>query len=228
MSITVGLTGGIATGKSTVAQLWQERGAAIINADQIAREVVRPGEPALAQIAKVFGQEVLGRDGELERKALARLVFGDPAQLKLLNAITHPPILQLIRERIAEQKAAGVPVIIVEAPLLIETGLHRLVDKVVLVTASVETQITRLKERDGLTRDEALARIRSQLSVEEKLRWADYIIDTDLPYPEVVRQVQDLWEEIIGGKNGGIDRSWSEERRYSGFCQDPSWDFGQF
>ena len=207
MSITVGLTGGIATGKSTVAQLWQERGAAIINADQIAREVVRPGEPALAQIAKVFGQEVLGRDGELERKALARLVFGDPAQLKLLNAITHPPILQLIRERIAEQKAAGVPVIIVEAPLLIETGLHRLVDKVVLVTASVETQITRLKERDGLTRDEALARIRSQLSVEEKLRWADYIIDTDLPYPEVVRQVQDLWEEIIGGKNGGIDRS---------------------
>lgn len=207
MSITVGLTGGIATGKSTVAQLWQERGAAIINADQIAREVVRPGEPALAQIAKVFGQEVLGRDGELERKALARLVFGDPAQLKLLNALTHPPILQLIRERIAEQKAAGVPVIIVEAPLLIETGLHRLVDKVVLVTASVETQITRLKERDGLTRDEALARIRSQLPVEEKLRWADYIIDTDLPYPEVVRQVQDLWEEIIGGKNGGIDRS---------------------
>ena len=207
MSITVGLTGGIATGKSTVAQLWQERGAAIINADQIAREVVRPGEPALAQIAKVFGQEVLGRDGELERKALARLVFGDPAQLKLLNALTHPPILQLIRERIAEQKAAGVPVIIVEAPLLIETGLHRLVDKVVLVTASVETQITRLKERDGLTRAEALARIRSQLPVEEKLRWADYIIDTDLPYSEVVRQVQDLWEEIIGGKNGGIDRS---------------------
>ncbi|MBO8127002.1 MAG: dephospho-CoA kinase [Firmicutes bacterium] len=196
MSLTVGLTGGIASGKSVVAQIFRQKGAKLIDADQIAREIVEPGEPALEEIAATFGQEVLTESGELNRRALAEKVFGNQAALRRLNRITHPRILRVIRRRVVEYRKAGAQIIVIDAPLLIETGLQKLVDKVVVVSAPEEVQIKRLRQRDGLSRKEALARIHSQMPAKERERWADYIIRTDCPFPQVVAQAEKVWEEI--------------------------------
>jgi dephospho-CoA kinase len=196
--LILGLTGGIATGKSMVAKMLVELGAAHVDADSLAREVVAVGEPAWQAIVARFGRSVLREDDSLDRKALAAIVFRDPSSLAALNDITHPPIIALARKRLAAARAGGALVCVLEAPLLYETGLDREVDRIVVVTASEATQLARLRTREQLTEAEARQRVRAQLPLEEKVRRADYCIDNDGPLPATGRQVQDLWIKLTG------------------------------
>lgn len=196
--LTVGLTGGIASGKSTVAKMLVELGAAHVDADSLAREVVAEGKPAWQAIVDRFGRSVLREDGSLDRKALGSIVFRDPPSLAALNNITHPPIIALARKRLAEARAGGALVCVLEAPLLYESGLNSEVDLTIVVTASEASQLSRLQAREQLTEAEALLRIRAQLPLEEKVRRADFCIDNDGLLPATRRQVQDLWIKLTG------------------------------
>jgi dephospho-CoA kinase len=198
----IGLTGGIASGKSTAARLLRELGAHIVDADQLARDVVMPGQPALAEIARVFGPEMITPEGTLERKRLGALVFGDAAKRKALEAITHPRIALLTQERLMGLAAAGAPVAIYEAALLVENGTHRGLDGLIVTSCQEATQRERLRLRDGLSDEEARARIAAQLPLAAKVAVADWVIDTCGPLPETQKQVAKVWAEILaGGEN---------------------------
>lgn len=200
----IGLTGGIASGKSTVSRLLKELGATILDADVIAREVVEPGQPALAEIAAAFGPEVLREDGSLDRARLGALVFGDGEARARLNAITHPRVIRRINELLEEERRANPRgVAVVDAPLLLEAGMGHLVDEVWVVAADEETQLRRLMRRDGLSRAEAMRRIRAQMPLAEKLRQADRVIDTGCTLEETARQVRSLWNLIAGQGGAG-------------------------
>ncbi|MGB4314020.1 MAG: dephospho-CoA kinase, partial [bacterium] len=153
----IGLTGGIATGKSTVSRMLAEKGLPIVDADLIAREVVEPGKPAYREIVQTFGGEILQADGTLNRKLLGKLVFGDPARLQTLNQITHPRIREEIEGRLQALRDKGTELAVLDAPLLIEANLQPLVDEVWVVTCPRELQIKRLQERDNLSVPEAEA-----------------------------------------------------------------------
>jgi dephospho-CoA kinase len=176
--LLVGLTGGIATGKSTVDAVLRELGAVIIDADVLAREVVEPGEPALAEIAAEFGRGVLGPDGRLDRKALGAIVFADPDRRRKLEAMTHPRIRERFQQRLDELAAQDFRgLVFFDAPVMIESGNYRNMDRMVVVVTDEETQLARLMARDGIGRDEALRKIRSQMPLAEKAKLADYVID---------------------------------------------------
>lgn len=207
MGIVVGLTGSIATGKSVVARILAELGAKIIDADRVAREVVQPGEPALAEIVAAFGRKVLQPEGELNRKALAELVFTDAASLARLNQITHPRIIERINELCQAYLTQGAGLVVIDAPLLIETGLAEQVDVVVVTTCPREVQIARIQARDGLSRAEAEQRIASQLPQEEKIKQADFVIETDCSLAELRVRVKEVWEEIVHAQDSGTNRS---------------------
>jgi dephospho-CoA kinase len=176
--ILVGLTGGIATGKSTVAQMFKRYGAVVIDADQLARDVVRPGKPAWRDIVRVFGKGVLDSNRSINRQALAAIVFADRRKLRRLERIIHPRVAreqQRLTRRIAERSPGAV--VLYEVPLLFESGAHKRVDKVIVVTADRETQIARLKRRNGLSRREALRRINNQMALAQKVDRADAVLD---------------------------------------------------
>lgn len=173
----LGLTGGIASGKSTVGQLLREEGFPVIDADQVAREVVEPGTPALEEIFESFGHHLKREDGSLDRKALGQIVFGQPQKLKQLNQITHPRVAQRFQEKVAALAEQGEEVVIYEVPLLFETGLHQMMNGVILVSLEQEQQLARLMKREGLNQEDALARIKSQMPLAEKQKLADWIID---------------------------------------------------
>ena len=176
--LLVGLTGGIATGKSTVDAVLRELGAVIIDADVLARDVVEPGEPALAEIAAEFGPTVLGPDGRLDRKALGAIVFADPDRRRTLEAMTHPRMRERLLRRIDELTAEHFRgLVFYDAAVLIESGSHLMMDRLVVVITDEPTQIARLMARDGTDRDEALRKIRSQIPLAEKAKLADYVID---------------------------------------------------
>ena len=176
--LLVGLTGGIATGKSTVSDVFRRLGCVIIDADVLAREVVEPGGPALARIVAEFGREALRPDGTLDRKALGAVVFGDADKRKGLEAITHPEIRARLDRRLAELAARSFAGIVVfDAPVMIESGNYRNMDRLVVVVTDEDTQAARLLARDGMTRDEAARRIAIQMPVAEKAKLADYVID---------------------------------------------------
>ncbi|MCU6710471.1 dephospho-CoA kinase [Paenibacillus sp. J5C_2022] len=174
----IGLTGGIASGKSTVARMLTEHGAALVDADQVAREVVLPGEPALEAIASAFGQAVLHEDGSLNREALGAIVFHDKEQLTRLEAITHPAIRKAMAERI-QQYATEDPerLIVADIPLLYETNAERRYEGVMVVYVPASMQVERLMQRNGLPREEAERRVSLQMDIEEKRRRADWVID---------------------------------------------------
>ena len=174
----LGLTGGIGTGKSTVARMFAECGVPVVDADALAREVVAPGLPALADIAAAWPQ-VLRPDGTLDRQRLGAIVFADSAARLRLEAITHPRIQALAAERLAAQAEAGRRLALYEASLLVESGRWREFDGLIVVTASEATQIARARARDGLSQSEAEARVRAQLPASEKIRLASYLIDND-------------------------------------------------
>jgi dephospho-CoA kinase len=174
----VGLTGGIASGKSTVARSFAALGVPVIDADQLAREAVVKGSPGLAQVVEVFGPEVLLPDGTLNRKAVGQRVFQDPALRAALNAIVHPRIAQLAAERIQALSAQGdAPYVLYEAALIVENRLHEAMAALVVVAADLATQLARLKARDALSDAEAQARIAAQAPLEQKLAAADFVID---------------------------------------------------
>ncbi len=177
MPTVIGLTGGIASGKSAVAALLRERGAAIVDADVVARQVVEPGQPALDEIRARFGDEVLDGDGRLDRKRLGERVFADPAARAALNAITHPRIAAASQAEIARHGARGAHVVFYEAALLIENGLHRGLDATIVVAAPPETQLVRLRARDGLDEAAARARLAAQLPLADKVAVATWVID---------------------------------------------------
>jgi len=195
--ILVGLTGGVACGKSSVARLFQDCGAILIDADVLARTVVERGKPALKDIARVFGKKSLLPDGTLNRPALAKIVFGSPAKLKKLNAIVHPRVAReqarMTRE-IANQEPRAV--VIYDAPVLIEAGAHKRMDKIVVVSADEKTQIKRLHNRSHLSKTEALRRIKSQMPLAKKTAMADYVIDGTLSFEQTKHEVQRIFAEL--------------------------------
>jgi dephospho-CoA kinase len=176
--LLVGLTGGIASGKSTVCAMFRALGCAIIDADVLAREVVEPGEPALAEIAHQFGPGVLAPDGRVDRKALGAIVFAHPDRRRQLEAIMHPPIRERFARRLVELAEQGFRgIVLFDAPVMIESGNYRGMDAIVVVFVDEDTQLRRLMARDGIGHDEALQRLRSQMPLAEKAKLADYVID---------------------------------------------------
>jgi len=193
----IGLTGGIASGKSTVSGILRALGADVIDADSLARDVVEPGTPGLAEVARRF-PGVLGADGRLDRAKLAARIFFDPAERAALNAILHPLIQAEFLRRTAELEAQGRPLVIYDAALLIENGLHRKMDAVVVVDAPEDVQRRRLMDRNGLTREEADARLASQMPLREKVPLATWVVDNGGP-PEATRaQVERIYRELTG------------------------------
>ncbi|MFD5776924.1 dephospho-CoA kinase [Streptomyces fungicidicus] len=192
--LKVGLTGGIGAGKSEVSRLLVEHGAVLIDADRIAREVVEPGTPGLAAVVDAFGEEILTADGALDRPKLGSLVFADPEQLAVLNAIVHP--LVGARSRELEEAAAVDAVVVHDVPLLTENGLAPLYDLVIVVDASPETQLDRLVDRRGMTAQDARARMAAQATREERRAIADIVIDNDVPLDALRRRVEDVWSQL--------------------------------
>ncbi len=193
----IGLTGGIASGKSTVARILDRLGATIIDADILAREAVLPGTPAHKAIVAAFGTEILLPDATIDRKALGRIVFADPDARRRLEAITHPAITRLSEERLTKARCSGAPAVFYVAPLLIEAGATGRVDDIWVVYADRETQIARLTERDGIRREEAEQRLAAQMPMDEKATYGSAVIDNRGPPEETERQVVALWRERI-------------------------------
>jgi dephospho-CoA kinase len=195
--ILVGLTGGVATGKSTVANMFKQCGAPVIDADLLARQAVESGKPAWRAIVKLFGTAVLKPDRSLDRQALGSIVFRNPKKRRHLERIIHPRVAreqQRLVRRIAKRKPHAV--VIYEVPLLFEAGVDKRVDKIIVVTADRETQIARLKKRSGLSRAEALRRISSQMPLAKKIKQADHVLNGTLPPPSLRRQVGQLLKNL--------------------------------
>jgi dephospho-CoA kinase len=192
--LRIGLTGGIGSGKSTVSRLLAERGAIIVDADAIAREVVEPGTPGLAAVAEAFGAGILAADGSLDRPALAAVVFADPEQRRKLDGIVHP----LVRARATALAGAAPPdaVLVNDVPLLAETGQASSYDLVVVVEADAETRVARLVQR-GLTAEDARARMAVQASDEQRRAIADVVLDNSGTPEQLAAQVERLWAERV-------------------------------
>ena len=197
--LLVGLTGGIATGKSTVSEMFRRLGAVIIDADLLAREVVEPGEPALAQIAAEFGPEVIQADGTLDRKKLGALIFGNAERRKRLEQLTHPAIRDRFLQRLAELDAKGFEGIVFwDAPVMIESGGYKNMEKLVVVATDAETQCARLCARDTIDRTEAERKIGSQMPLAEKVKLADYVIDNGADRVATEAQVREVYAALLG------------------------------
>ena len=197
----IGLTGGIASGKSTVSRFLSRLGAVVIDVDIIAREVTSPGSLGLRRIIEAFGQEFLFPDGSLDRKKLAQLVFHDKGALKLLNSIVHPLVMERVEDILEalsrKSQIEGVKtVVVLDAPLLLEAGADRLVDEVWVVSVDEKTQMERLMKREGFSREEALSRIRSQMPQKEKEKRADRIIDNSKTPEETEKIVKAAWTDL--------------------------------
>ncbi|MFB6264923.1 MAG: dephospho-CoA kinase [Bradymonadaceae bacterium] len=195
----VGLTGGIAAGKTTVARMFEGLGTPVIDADDLARAVVEPGRPALEEIREVFGDEVLDDDGRLDRDALGALVFDDESARDQLEAITHPHIARRMQTRAAELREQGHRWVVYDAALIVENGLHEGLAALVVVLADRDTRLTRLQRRDGLDREEAESRLDAQMPQSEKRSVADYLIDNSGSLDETERQVRDVHATIDRG-----------------------------
>ncbi len=192
----LGLTGGIGSGKSMVARMFAQLGADVIDADQLAREVVEPGQPALEEIAAAFGQEILLPDGRLNRSKLAGIIFADVGARARLNAITHPRIRERMDAEIAARRS-GSGVLIVDIPLLYENARTAAVETVIVVWVDPETQLRRLQERDGLTLEQARQRIAAQMPLDEKRARADLVIDNSGSRANTRYQVEAIYSRYV-------------------------------
>ncbi len=197
MTLVVGLTGGIASGKSTVARLLGRHGARVVDADQLARRVVEPGSPALEEIGRTFGQGVITPEGTLDRARLGELVFADERARRSLEAILHPRIAEAFAAEVRRAEADSVELLVYEAALLVETGARGVVDLLVVVTASPEAQRARLEARDGLRAGAAQARMDAQIEPEARIAAADHVIENDGTLADLERQVSALLEELL-------------------------------
>jgi dephospho-CoA kinase len=192
----LGLTGGIASGKSTVAAILRRLGAAIINADELSREVVQPGQDAWKEIITTFGPDIVQGDETLDRRKLRKIVFDNPEARKKLEAIIHPRVRALAERRISELATAGNSIIVYEVPLLFEGQIHLWLRPVILVACEIETQKNRLVERDHLTEIEAQQHVDAQMSLEEKRQLADYVIENDGNLKDLEKQVRAVLHKI--------------------------------
>jgi dephospho-CoA kinase len=195
--VLVGLTGGIATGKTTVANMLKRCGAVVMDADALARKVVQPGKPAWRAIVQTFGRNVLNPDQTINRHALGRIVFRSRTKRRLLEKIIHPRVARL-QAQLTRQATRRTPdaVIIYDVPLLFEAGIHNRFDKIIVITADSKNQIARLKTRNGLTRAVALQRIRSQMPLSKKVHKANYVLDGTLSKSALRRQVRQLYRTL--------------------------------
>lgn len=192
----IGLTGGIGSGKTTVAQFLKELGAVVIDADKVGHEVLRSDAEVWQEVVAAFGEGVLTSNGDISREKLGRMVFGAPELLLKLNVIMHPRIAERVGVHLEGYRKRGVGVVVIEAPMLLEAGWASQVDEVWVTVASEATILKRLKERTGLSEIESLERIRSQMSVAERVRQADVVIDNDGDLSELKERVAGLWREL--------------------------------
>lgn len=195
--IKVGLTGGYATGKSFVAAEFERLGCHVIYADRLGHAVIEPGGGAYNQTLEVFGNEILAANGIIDRRKLASIVFSSPELLQRLNSFVHPAVFRL-EEEMLEQFAREDPrgIAMIEAAILIETGRYSVFDRLILTACSTQTQIARATKRDHITREEVLARLNQQMPLEEKKRYAHYVIDTDGPKEATVAQILPVYEDL--------------------------------
>ena len=193
--LLVGLTGGIGSGKSTVARLLEKRGAVVFDADLLAREAVEPGTPGHAAVIERFGADVLAPGGELDREALASIVFADPAARRDLEQIVHPEVRRLFAEG-SEAYRDTDRVVVFSAPLLVETGMHTAFEVLVVVSATVATQIERLMRQRGMSEPSIRARIDAQAPLEDKAAAADFLVDNEGSLHELESQVEQLWNDL--------------------------------
>ncbi len=197
MSLLIGLTGGMGSGKSTAAKIFKKNGAHILDADQICRELVEPGKPALREIQKFFGDSVLFPEGELNRNELSRIVFDDSSKKMVLEGILHPKVFEEEQKRYESiQEKEGPVLVFVDAALLIESGNYKKMNKNIVVTCSDEKRIRRLLERDSLKKEEILKRIQSQAPLSEKVKFADYVIDNNQTIRSLESQTKKIYTEL--------------------------------
>lgn len=194
----VGLTGGIGSGKSTVAKRLAEAGFTVVDADQIARDIMEPGSPVLEQVAQAFGSDVIAQDGSLDRAELARRAFASREQTAKLNSITHPAIREESKRRFAQAEAAGAKVAVYDMPLLVDLGLHEDMDLTVVVDVDAEERVRRLVVSRGLDESDARARIAQQVDDATRLAAADVVIDNNGPLENLEPQVRELVEKLNG------------------------------
>lgn len=196
----IGLTGGIASGKSTVAEILKHLGIVVIDADQLAREVVAPGEAPYAAIVAEFGREILNENLTINRAALGKIIFSDPAARLRLEAITHPAIGSKAEEELLRLRQEGVPVVVYMAPLLIESGATSRVDEVWVVYVDAGTQLKRVMARDAIDREEAALKLAAQMPMEVKKLYGSVVIDNRGTIEELATQVQELWQREVENK----------------------------
>lgn len=194
----IGLTGGIASGKSTVAKNLEKLGAILIDADKVAHQIIEPQKPAYEEIVNTFGKEVVNDDLTINREKLGQIVFNSPEKLKKLNNITHPRVMESFKNQLQSIRTSNPDaIVVIEVPLLYETNVQRICDEVWVVWVDRETQIERLKTRNGFTEEEAIKRIESQMSLDEKAKIADKVIDNRHSIEETLRISTKYYNEIL-------------------------------
>ncbi|EAD5326804.1 dephospho-CoA kinase [Listeria monocytogenes] len=200
MGKTIGLTGSVATGKSTVSNMIQQAGIPLVDADVAARKVVEPGTEGLKEIVAYFGEEILLADGTLDRAKLGEIIFKDKEKREKLNEITHPRVKDYMLEARERFFRAGEELVFFDIPLLFESHLESLVDQIVVVWTTPETELKRLMERNNLTKEDALRRIESQMGIDEKARKADFVIDNNESLEKTQKQVYSFIERFVKNK----------------------------
>lgn len=194
--IVIGLTGGILSGKSTISEMLAERGAVIIDADKVGHEAYKPYTQTWRELVAAFGRGILKENDEIDRKKLGDLVFNDPQALARLNHIVHPRMHAMMKEEIERLRGEGVDLVVLEAAVLIEANWTDLVDEVWVTVAPEEVAVKRLQDRGGMSEEQAWARIRSQISPDERVKHADVIVDTDCELSQVRAKVEKLWQGL--------------------------------
>lgn len=192
--LLVGLTGGLGAGKSTVARMLTDRGAVLVDADELAHRALEPGSPVFRQVSELFGDEVMTPSGELDRAAIAATVFSDPERRRALESIVHPEVFRMLAEIVQARRGTD-DIIVFDAPLIVETGFHDACDVVVVITAPEEERVARAVGR-GMTPDQARARIRAQIGDEERAAVADVVIPNDGDMDALKERIDDLWERL--------------------------------
>ena len=192
----IGLTGGIGSGKSTVSQFLAELGVVILNADEVGHKAFKPDTEIWHKVVAAFGRQIVTPDGNIDRKKLGNIVFGNPESRARLNQIMHPRMYAQVKAQLEEYRRQGTRVVVLEAPLLLEAGWASLVDEVWVTTASETTVLKRLEERSGMSQAESLTRIRSQMASEERVKYADVVINTDCSLDELKSRVKELGQKL--------------------------------
>lgn len=194
MSVIIGLTGGIGSGKSTVSAYLQDRQLTVVCADAVAHQLIEPGQPTYKKIVRLFGKTILHSNGRIDRKKLGAVVFQNPAQLKLLNSLVHPAVLKYFKKIIRESKKTDL--LFLDVPLLFESGMDQLCDVVILISLTQKEQILRIKKRDNLKESDIKKRIKSQMSLKEKKKKAHYVIDNSGPWKRTQKQIEAVLNSI--------------------------------